>query len=189
MRSLCSIIITICFAASTPANATVMEFKRDGTMTVYPAVDALSFKRHAKFVSPSIPADIPADIDSIVEMASEKYGVSADLIHAMIQTESDYDVFAVSNKGAMGLMQLMPETAKEYGVIDPFNAASNVDAGTNLMSSLLKKYNSDTRLALAAYNAGTGSVSKYNGIPPYKETIEYIGKIEKNLGWQIDSKL
>ena len=185
MRSLCSIIITICLAASMPANATVMEFKRDGTMIVYPAVDALSSKRHAKFSSPSI----PADIDSIVEMASEKYGVSADLIHAMIQTESDYDVFAVSNKGAMGLMQLMPETAKEYGVIDPFNAASNVDAGTNLMSSLLKKYNSDTRLALAAYNAGTGSVSKYNGIPPYKETIEYIGKIEKNLGWQIDSKL
>jgi soluble lytic murein transglycosylase-like protein len=94
--------------------------------------------------------------------------------------ESGFQPWAVSPKGAIGLMQLMPDTAQALGA-DPRDPAQNVDAGARYLRDLLEKYNYGLRHALAAYNAGPGAVDKYNGVPPYRETINYVGRIEKKL--------
>ena len=116
-------------------------------------------------------------LESIFEKASKTYGVSEDLLKAVARAESNFDIKAVSKAGAEGIMQLMPETQKSFGVTDPFDAEQNIMAGANLLSGLLKKYNGNKSLALAAYNAGSGAVDKYGGIPPYKETQNYVTKV------------
>ena len=105
-------------------------------------------------------------------------GIRPDLVRAVIQVESAFNPRAVSPKGAMGLMQLMPATAKQFGVIDPFNPAENIRAGVSYLRQLLDRYDHDEQLALAAYNAGPGAVDKYGSkVPPYKETQNYVLKI------------
>ncbi len=108
-----------------------------------------------------------------VNNAAELNQLNSDLILSIIKAESNYNCKAVSPKGAKGLMQLMDSTSKKYRVINPFDAKENVSAGSQLISMLIRKYNS-IDVALAAYNAGEGAVSKYNGIPPYDETVQYI---------------
>lgn len=115
-------------------------------------------------------------IDIITEM-SDKYDVPVDLIQIVIQTESNFNSNAGSSAGAQGLMQLMPSTAAGLGVTDSYDPRQNIEAGTKLLSGQLDKYDGDLVLALAAYNAGSGNVSKYNGVPPFNETINYIDKI------------
>jgi len=105
------------------------------------------------------------------------YGVPAELIHSIIRIESNYNEKAVSPKGAMGLMQLMPETARYYGVKNPFDPEENIKGGVLYLKDLIRLYKGQTNLVLAAYNAGQEALKKFNGIPPYKETIEYIKKI------------
>ena len=108
---------------------------------------------------------------------SKKYGVSHALIKAIITAESCFNAKAVSPKGAQGLMQLMPPTAKRFGVKDSFNTDSNIKAGTNYLKFLLDYYEEDMLNVIAAYNAGEGTVDKYKGIPPYKETRQYVSKV------------
>ena len=110
-------------------------------------------------------------------MASAKYDVSEDLIHAVIKAESAYNPNAVSLKGAGGLMQLMPDTATQYGVADRFSPKENIDGGTKYLKILLDRYDGDIGMAVAAYNAGEGTVDKYGDIPPYSETKAYVQKI------------
>jgi soluble lytic murein transglycosylase-like protein len=104
-------------------------------------------------------------------------GVSPDLVRAVIQQESAFNPRAVSVKGAMGLMQLMPATAKAHGVLDPFNPAQNIRAGVAYLKNLLVKFSQNVELALAAYNAGPRAVTRYGAVPPYRETRNYVTKI------------
>ena len=118
-----------------------------------------------------------ADINEIVETFSNKYGIDSDFIKAIIKQESGFNPKATSKKGAMGLMQLMPATAKSLGVEDAYNPWENVEGGVRYLKNLLSKYDNNEELALAAYNAGSGAVQKYGGIPPYKETQNYVKSI------------
>jgi soluble lytic murein transglycosylase-like protein len=116
--------------------------------------------------------------EPLIRQHASLRGIRADLVRAVIQVESAFNPSAVSPKGAMGLMQLMPATAKEFGVIDPFNPAENIRGGVSYLRQLLDRYDDNEQLALAAYNAGPGAVGKYgNQVPPYKETQNYVKKI------------
>ncbi len=116
-------------------------------------------------------------LDSIFQEASEKYHVPVELLKSIGKAESDFNTKAVSRCGAQGVMQLMPATAKSLGVTDAFDAEQNIMGGSKYIAGLLKKYDGNTKLALAAYNAGSGNVAKYNGIPPFEETQNYVKKI------------
>ena len=117
------------------------------------------------------------DIDEIVETFSSKYNIDGDFIKAIIKQESGFNPNATSKKGAMGLMQLMPSTAKSLGVVDAYNPWENIEGGVKYIKGLMDRFNNDEKLALAAYNAGPNAVKRYGGIPPYKETQNYVKSI------------
>jgi soluble lytic murein transglycosylase-like protein len=114
---------------------------------------------------------------SMVEQAARSNELEPALLHAVIAVESHYNPKAVSRKGASGLMQLMPDTAKRYGVSDILDPAQNISAGAQYLRDLLKMFNNDVRLALAAYNAGENAVVRFGKIPPYQETVAYVPKV------------
>jgi soluble lytic murein transglycosylase-like protein len=114
-----------------------------------------------------------------IQQSAGKYGVNPNLISAVVQAESGGNPRAVSPAGAMGLMQLMPANVSQYGVSDPFDPEQNIDAGTHQLADLLSQYNGDLNLALAGYNAGPNAVRRYNGVPPYPETQQYIQKVRQ----------
>jgi len=116
-------------------------------------------------------------LDHILESTAKKYGIEPGLLKAVAKVESDFNPFAVSKSGAMGLMQLMPGTAASLGVENPFDAIENVEGGARYLRSLMDRYGGDARLALAAYNAGPGAVDRHGGVPPYRETTSYLNKI------------
>lgn len=119
-----------------------------------------------------------ARYDRIVEAVSRAHGIESALLHAVVSVESSYNPKAVSKKGAAGLMQLMPGTAKRYGVADAFDPVQNLGGGAKYLRDLLKLFNSDVSLALAAFNAGEHAVMKYgNRIPPYRETVRYVPRV------------
>lgn len=134
----------------------------------------------------TIPSDIPSSgdpaLDWIIFSAGQRQGVDPRFIHAVIWQESKYKVRARSHAGAQGLMQLMPATAERFGCEDPHDPVENIEAGTKYLKWLLKKFDGNVQLALAGYNAGEGSVAKYNGIPPYDETRNYVKIISKRYG-------
>jgi hypothetical protein len=113
--------------------------------------------------------------------AAQVFGVSAELVHAVIQTESEYDALAVSSKGAQGLMQLMPFTARRFGVGDSFDPRQNIFGGVQYLRVLLDLFGGDVALAAAAYNAGENAVQRHRGIPPYRETRQYVQKVQARL--------
>lgn len=121
-----------------------------------------------------------SQILNVVSQISKKYDVDEKLVQALIKQESGFNPKAKSKSGAIGLMQLMPATAKNLGVKDPYNTVQNVEGGVKYLKSMLNKYNGNVILALAAYNAGPGAVDKYSGVPPYKETQNYVKNILSN---------
>lgn len=121
------------------------------------------------------------NLDDIFERASIKYKVPLNLLKAIGKAESDFNPNAVSKSGAQGVMQLMPGTAAELSVTDSFDPEQNIMGGSKYISDLLKRYDGDTKLALAAYNAGMNNVKKYGGVPPFKETQNYVVKVMKYM--------
>lgn len=119
--------------------------------------------------------------DGIIEDAAAKFGLDGDLIHAVIQAESSFNPLAESAAGAQGLMQLMPEVQEDFGVVDPFDPRENIMAGTEYLKRLLDRHDGDVALALASYNAGPSNVAKYKGVPPFRETRNYVKKIKALL--------
>lgn len=127
------------------------------------------------------PAPLSGAIGEMVAQVAARESLPPQLIHSVIQVESNYDPYAVSPKGAQGLMQLIPATARRFGVTDAFNPADNIQGGARYLRYLLELYKGDYPLALAAYNAGEGAVAKYGGVPPYAETRDYLVRIGRQL--------
>lgn len=124
---------------------------------------------------PPVLAASAGRFSELIRQAAERHGVDVRLLEAVIRVESNFEHRARSHKGAMGLMQLMPATARQYAVADPYDPADNIDAGARHLRSLLDRF--DLRLALAAYNAGEGAIRRHGGVPPYPETRAYVARI------------
>jgi soluble lytic murein transglycosylase-like protein len=122
-------------------------------------------------------ADLRKLYNPLVTKVAGKYRLDPELVHTVIRAESNYDAFAISSAGAMGLMQLMPATALQYGVRNVFDPAQNIEGGVRYLKDLVTLYAGKTHLVLAAYNAGQQAVRKYKGVPPYPETRSYIAGI------------
>ena len=123
----------------------------------------------------------PARLTTLITLASQQYGVRPAIVQAVIDAESHGDPAAVSRAGAQGLMQLMPATSEQYGVLNAFDPAANVEAGTHYLADLLHRYHGDLRLALAAYNAGPGAVAAAHGVPHFGETQAYVARVTASL--------
>ncbi|HUP44477.1 MAG TPA: lytic transglycosylase domain-containing protein [Thermoanaerobaculia bacterium] len=135
------------------------------------------FPRRSWRYDPSRAPLFKSKYDAEIVRAAKHFDVDAALVSAVIKAESDYNPRVVSHKGARGLMQLMPATAKRFGVTDSFDPVANIHGGTRYLRWLLKTFDDDAGLAVAAYNAGEGNVWKYSGVPPFRETVNYINKI------------
>lgn len=157
----------------TLAPVTVTE---DFSNTLDVATDALKNISSDTAATPTTQS-VPSDLMSIFQEAAATYDVDINLLTAIARQESNFKTDATSSSGAMGVMQLMPATAQGLGVSDAYNAYENIMGGSKYISQLLQRYNGDTTLALAAYNAGSGNVAKYGGVPPFTETQNYVKKV------------
>lgn len=134
---------------------------------------------------PAIPTaglEQSATVNALVDTIARRHNVEPLLVDSVIRVESNYNPNAVSSAGAMGLMQLIPSTARRFGVSNTFHPAQNIEGGVRYLKYLMELYGGDERLALAAYNAGEGAVAKYKGIPPYRETQNYVYQVGRKLG-------
>lgn len=151
----------------------------DGGWAEILASEVVAIEPEEIFVAaPKLPLD-QAPFGELIRKAAQKYAVDADLLYSVIAAESNFNPRAVSHRRACGLMQLLPETARRLGVRNIFDPAENIEAGTRYLRDLLKQYQGDLALTLAAYNAGPGAVQRYGRVPPYNETLAYIRAIRK----------
>ena len=192
-QNLCSFGFSLlCFGLAAPASAQIYSWTdanghlvlsdrpRPGTAPIrsysVARTDGLRATRY-------VPADRTRMYDDLIVEHARLNGVRPDLVRAVIQVESAFNRYARSPKGALGLMQLMPATAREFGVANPFNPAENVRGGVAYLRRLLDRYDNDEQLALAAYNAGPGAVDKYGeSVPPYRETQDYVSRVKRIAG-------
>jgi soluble lytic murein transglycosylase-like protein len=158
-----------------------VNFSSIGTKVFAPSV-AAKIRLNENYIPTDIPTSGDAEIDKLIFSAGKEYGVDPRLIHAVAYQESRYKTEAESHAGAQGLMQMMPATATRFAVEGKSGVEGNVYAGTKLLRWLLKRFDGNVELALAGYNAGEGSVDKYDGIPPFPETQNYVRKIVANYG-------
>jgi len=190
IRSAAALLVLGCLAAAVPARATLYSFVDESGVTHFTNVP--SDQRFRKVPGSSPPAASRA-ASGAGSMAADKYeteiarcaddhGVDSALVKAVIKAESNYDNRAISRAGAQGLMQLMPATARLRNVENPFNPGQNIDGGVRHLKHLLATFDGDTTLALAAYNAGENAVRKYNGVPPFPETKNYVSTVLSHYG-------
>ncbi|HWP96897.1 MAG TPA: lytic transglycosylase domain-containing protein [Syntrophomonadaceae bacterium] len=163
-------------------------FNRLSLVRLIDSLSAVSARRNkvstaGQVVQNHSPINRNGDFSELIKKASEKYHVDERVISAVINQESSFDAQAVSSCGAQGLMQLMPGTATSLGVTDPFNPEQNIMAGTQYLREKLDEFGGNLSSALAAYNAGSGAVRKYGGVPPYKETQAYVAKIMRSIDY------
>jgi soluble lytic murein transglycosylase-like protein len=125
----------------------------------------------------AVPSGPPQDLRPLIHSSAQQAGIDPVLLESLVAAESDFNPRTVSNKGAMGLTQLMPGTARALGVGDPLDPAQNLAGGAKYLAQMLKSFGGDERLALAAYNAGPGAVKKFGGVPPFKETQDYVARV------------
>ena len=165
--------------------STMRLYQKDGGFAEFDASLVTGFEPEVEPAQPAPPAAAAPVVTAaaperspreLVEAAAKKQGLPPSVVHSVVAAESGYKADAVSPKGAIGLMQLMPATAEAYRA-DPHDPAQNVEAGAAYLRELLVKYNGDAQRALAAYNAGPGAVDKYNGVPPYPETQTYVERV------------
>ena len=179
MRFCCTLIVTMACAASllpagTRSLRSVVRADPSGRLVrsmVAPAAPAL--------LRPSVMAS--ADLDALIDAIAEQNAVEPPLVHSVIRAESNYNPAAVSPKGALGMMQLIPATASRFGVTDAFDPAQNIEGGVKYLKFLLDLYHQDYTKTIAAYNAGEGAVARYGGVPPYQETRTYVTRVSNNL--------
>jgi hypothetical protein len=165
-----------------PPNGAAMRAARSAAAEVNQYVGRESNQSaNAKIVaanfSNTLTATTGADVDSAIEQAAARHNVDPNLVRAVVKVESNFNPNALSRKGAMGLMQLMPSTARQLNVKNPFDPEQNVDAGVRHLKQLLESYGGDIKLTLAAYNAGAGAVARSSGVPRYAETQNYVRRI------------
>jgi soluble lytic murein transglycosylase-like protein len=175
-----SVMLLALAAFSRPVFADVFAYTdRNGVLTFTNVPNHAGYRRvfrdSAKPVTNAVPLN--SSYDHLILTVSGRHSVDADLIRAVIKTESDFNAAARSQKGAMGLMQLMPETARLHNVINAYNPEENVEGGVRHLRMLLDRYQGNLELSLAAYNAGSGAVEKHRGIPPFAETQEYVRRV------------
>ncbi|MFN9925405.1 MAG: lytic transglycosylase domain-containing protein [Phenylobacterium sp.] len=173
----------VVFGAGAPAWAQVLAIGDDGAVTTYagPQVHTLDGAAPILPPTPSIrSAAPPAEVMRLIHEASARHAVAPSIVEAVAWQESRFNQMAVSPKGALGVMQLLPSTASDLGV-DPSDLRGNIDGGVAYLSQQLRRYGGDLRLALAAYNAGPGAVDRHRGVPPYAETQSYVRAILTRL--------
>ena len=176
-------LASLAFVCATPAAAQVLDIQPDGGVVTYsgPAVYSSEGVRSLA-PRPAVTARLaPAEISSAINSAAARHAVSAPLVEAVAWQESRFNQFAISPKGARGVMQLMPETARRLGV-DALDARANIEGGTTYLAQMLTRFDGNLPRALAAYNAGPEAVQRYGGVPPYAETQAYVRAILNRLG-------
>lgn len=162
--------------APAPASADVYYYKdSQGVLTFTNVPNHGGYRRMIR--DNTAPSTVNRSYEELILAASGRHNVNADLIRAVIKAESDFRSNARSHKGAMGLMQLMPETARLHNVADAYDPGENVEGGVRHLKMLLERYQGDLQLSLAAYNAGSSAVEKHGGIPPFAETQEYVRRV------------
>jgi hypothetical protein len=163
-----------------PPNAAAMQAARSAAAEVSQYIGRESYQSaNAKIAAANFGGAVTTagDVDSAIEQAAARHNVDPNLVRAVVKVESNFNPNAVSRKGAMGLMQLMPSTARQLNVKNPFDPEQNVDAGVRHLKQLLESYGGDIKLTLAAYNAGAGAVARSSGVPRYAETQNYVRRI------------
>jgi soluble lytic murein transglycosylase-like protein len=151
---------------------------KDGVLTFTNVPNHSGFRRVLReSISPLSAQTYRSNFEDFIISASTRHSIDPDLIRAVIKTESDFNSNARSSKGAMGLMQLMPDTARQHNVLDAYNPLENIEGGARHLRLLLSRYRGDLELSLAAYNAGINAVERHGGIPPYAETRQYVRRV------------
>lgn len=192
LRSLPIIVLLIALGWASPASAQIYLWKDSNGNEVFsnvnqPPLDvpsktyAVPHTENIRTTTAAVPTATRSEYyDDVIVEHAEKNGLRPDLVRAVVQVESGFNAYARSPKGAKGLMQLMPATAQEFGVSNPYNPIENIRAGTAYLRQLLDRYDNDERIALAAYNAGPRAVDRYGvTVPPYRETQNYVAKVDK----------